>query len=178
MENPQGLWIGVEDEADNCSKIKTKSRKIELYIEEMEEWIKEIEPELEEKELSKNDKYPFILMAGRHIPENANTLMRKPDWNKGRRACTLALNPEDAKNLNIEDKEIVRISTEAGSAEIEAEITDDTRRGQVIIPHGFGLKYKGKEHGVNVNRLTKNTHRDRLAATPLHRFVRASIEKI
>lgn len=178
MEKPQGLWIGVEDEADNFSKIKTKSRKIELYIEEMEEWIKEIEPELEEKELSKNDKYPFILMAGRHIPENANTLMRKPDWNKGRRACTLALNPEDAKNLNIEDKEIVRISTEAGSAEIEAEITDDTRRGQVIIPHGFGLKYKGKEHGVNVNRLTKNTHRDRLAATPLHRFVRASIEKI
>jgi hypothetical protein len=31
--------------------------------------------------------------------------------------------------------------------------------------------YDGVKHGANVNLLTKNTHRDRVAATPLHRYV-------
>ena len=41
----------------------------------------------------------------------------------------------------------------------------------MVIPHGFGLVYEGKVYGANVNRLTKNTHRDHLAGTPLHRYV-------
>lgn len=45
------------------------------------------------------------------------------------------------------------------------------RKGQALIPHGFGLKYRGEVYGINVNRLTKNTLRDRIAATPLHRYV-------
>jgi hypothetical protein len=31
---------------------------------------------------------------------------------------------------------------------------------------------------VNVNYLTKNTHRDFLAATPLHRYVPCRVERI
>jgi hypothetical protein len=34
----------------------------------------------------------------------------------------------------------------------------------------------GETYGVNVNQLTKNTHRDRIAATPLHRYVPCRIE--
>ena len=30
---------------------------------------------------------------------NANTGMRDPAWNKARRACTLAMNPSDQRNL-------------------------------------------------------------------------------
>lgn len=41
-----------------------------------------------------------------------------------------------------------------------------------------GLRYRGKVHGINVNRLTKNTRRDRLAATPLHRYVPCRFEKV
>jgi len=57
-------------------------------------------------------------------------------------------------------------------------VTDATRKGQVLIPHGFGLVQNGKTYGVNVNRLTKNTYRDRLAATPLHRYVPCRVEKV
>jgi len=46
----------------------------------------------------------------------------------------------------------------------------------VMIPHGFGLEYEGEVYGANVNRLTKNTHRDQLAGTPLHRFVPCRVE--
>ncbi len=177
LENRSGLWIGKIDE-DNMLQLRTKDKKINLYIPEMEEWLTEITPEAEEKDLAPAPDYPFILHAGRHKPENANNLMRKPDWNKGRRTSTLAMNPDDAQRLGAIDGEFVKVSTEAASEEIELEVSNEVRVGQVLIPHGFGLKYAGLVHGVNVNRLTRNTHRDRLAATPLHRYVPCRVEKL
>ncbi len=55
---------------------------------------------------------------------------------------------------------MVKVITEAGEENIEVEVTEDARKGQVIIPHGFGLVYNGVKYGANVNRLTKNTNRD------------------
>jgi anaerobic selenocysteine-containing dehydrogenase len=57
------------------------------------------------------------------------------------------------------------------------EETDAVRKGQVIIPHGFGLNYNGKIHGINVNLLTKNTDRDPLAGTPYHRYIPCRVEE-
>lgn len=177
LANPSGLWIGKIDE-NNMSLLQTKDKKINVHIAELAEWLAEITPENEEKALAPDPDYPFILNAGRHKPENANTLMRKPDWNKGRRTSTLAMHPEDAARLGAIDGEFVKVTTEAASEKLELEISDAVRVGQILIPHGFGLKYAGLVHGVNVNRLTKNTHRDRLAATPLHRHVPCRVETI
>lgn len=90
----------------------------------------------------------------------------------------MAIHPDDAAALGVVDGETVRVATQAGATEVEAEISEEVRRGQVLIPHGFGLVYRGKAHGVNVNTLTKNTHRDALAATPLHRYVPCRVERI
>ena len=57
------------------------------------------------------------------------------------------------------------------------EVTGEARKGQVIIPHGFGLVYDGVKHGANVNRLTKNTNRDFLG-TPMHRYVPCRVEAL
>jgi anaerobic selenocysteine-containing dehydrogenase len=54
-------------------------------------------------------------------------------------------------------------------------VSEQVRRGMILIPHGFGLLYDDKVYGINVNRLTKNTHRDPLG-TPLHRFVPCRVE--
>ena len=177
LKNASGLWLGKAG-ADNMAQLRTKDHKINLHIPEMEEWLTEITPETEEKALTPDPDYPFVLNAGRHKPENANNLMRKPDWNKGRRTSTLAMNPNDAERLGIIDGEFVKVTTEAASVEIELEVSDEIREGQVLIPHGFGLKYAGLVSGINVNRLTRNTHRDRLAATPIHRYVPCRVEKI
>jgi anaerobic selenocysteine-containing dehydrogenase len=142
----------------------------------MRDWVEEIDAESEAKALEPDPDYPLLLMAGRHMDMNANTLMRDPSWNKDRRACTLAMSPKDAEALGLVDGQMVRICTEAGEVEIEVEVTKGTRPGQVIIPHGFGMEYGGQVYGVNVNRLTKNTHRDRMAATPLHRYVPCRVE--
>jgi anaerobic selenocysteine-containing dehydrogenase len=147
-----------------------------VHIPEMADWIGSITPESEEEALRPDPDYPLVLQAGRHMSTNANTLMRDPAWNEGKRACTLAMHPLDASSLNITDGQMVRVITEAGEVTIEAEITEATRKGQVLIPHGFGMVHLGKAYGANVNRLTKNTYRDKFAGTPLHRYVPCRIE--
>ncbi len=57
-------------------------------------------------------------------------------------------------------------------------LSESARKKQVVIPHGFGLVHEGKTCGINVNKLAKNTNRDFLAATPLHRYAPCRIETI
>ncbi len=178
LDHPEGLILGSVDMEKNMERVRHADGKIDVHIPELSQWVQGIDAESEEKALEGDKTYPFILMAGRHMDMNANTLMRDPDWNKGKRACTLAMNPDDAEFLGLSDTQMVKIITEAGEAEIELEVTGMARAGQVIIPHGFGLDFQGKTYGVNVNQLTKNTHRDKIAGTPLHRYVPCRVEAV
>ncbi len=175
IDHPEGTWVGQIDPEKNLDQIPAEDGRICLLIPELLEELREIESEREEAALAMKSDFPLVLMAGRHISTNANTLMRNPAWNEGKRACTLAMHPVDAEALHLKDGQRVRITTEAGFEEIELEVTDTARKGHVVIPHGFGLVYEGKPYGVNVNRLTKNTNRDRFG-TPMHRFVPCRVE--
>jgi anaerobic selenocysteine-containing dehydrogenase len=177
MDHPEGLWIGREDPDKNLEHLQTEDGKINLLIPELFDELRNIDAATEEEALIPDPAFPFILMAGRHFSMNANTLMRNPVWNQGKRACTLTMHPADAAALDMTDGQRVRVTTEAGEAEIEMEITDTARKGHVVIPHGFGMVYDGKAYGVNVNRLTKNTHRDWLG-TPMHRYVPCRVEAL
>lgn len=176
LDHPEGLWIGRSDTENNMKLLRTEDGRLDIRFPEMAEWIRSIDARSEAEAVSAKGQWPFILMAGRHMDMNANTLMRDPTWNKGRRACSLAMNPADAEKLGFQDGQMVRIITEAGEAAIELQVTAATRPGLVIIPHGFGLEYRGHQYGVNVNSLTKNTHRDPLAGTPYHRYVPCRVE--
>jgi anaerobic selenocysteine-containing dehydrogenase len=178
LDHPEGIWIGRCDPEKNLEVLRTEDGKINIEYPEMRDWIAGITPEAESRALDQNGQWPFVLLAGRHMDYNANTLMRDPSWNQGKRACTLAMHPDDARSHGFEDGQIVRAVTEAGEETIELQVTGATRRGMVIIPHGFGLEYDGKVYGANVNRLTKNTHRDQFAATPLHRYVPCRVEAV
>lgn len=175
LDHPEGLWVGRSD-PDNFREVKTPDGRIQLFIPELATWVQGITPESEEQALVPHPEFPLVLLAGRHARTNANTLMRNPEWNEGLRAGTLLMHPDDARDLGLEDGRQVRIATEAGEETVELEVTESARKGQVVMQHGFGLRYDGKVHGANVNRLTKNTHRDRLAATPLHRYVPCRVE--
>lgn len=177
IDHPEGVLVGIQDIGKNLGRVATKDGRIRLYTAEAEDWIKEISPNVEEKRLKTDAEFPLILMAGRHMDMNANTGMRDPAWNEGRRACTLAINPSDAETLGIVDKQMVRVITEAGEEKIEVEVTTDARKGQVIIPQGFGLVCDGVKYGANVNRLTKNTNRD-FVGTPMHRYVPCRVEAV
>jgi anaerobic selenocysteine-containing dehydrogenase len=177
IDHPEGVLVGIRDPEKNLGRLATKSGRIQLYASEVKDWIREVNPADEEERLKSDDEFPLILMAGRHMDMNANTSMRDPAWNKGRRPCTLAMNPADAEKLRLTDGQIVKVITEAGEETIEVEVTEAARKGQVIIPHGFGLVYDGVKYGANVNRLTKNTHRDQFG-TPIHRYVPCRVEAV
>ncbi len=177
LDHPEGIWVGRIDPEDNFAQVKTGDGKINLLIPELLDELKTIEAGSEEAALKLPAEFPLILMAGRHTDKNANTLMRDPAWNEGKRPCTLAMHPDDAAALNLKDGQQVRVTTEAGTEEVELEITDTARRGHVVIPHGFGLVYNNIKYGANVNRLTKNTNRDQFG-TPIHRYVPCRVEAI
>ena len=177
LDHPEGIWVGRIDPENNFSEIKTEDGKINLNIPELLEELQSAEAQREEAMLVMPSQYPLILMAGRHTSMNANTMMRDPAWNEGKRACTLAMHPDDAAALNLKDGQQVRVTTEAGSEEIELEITETAHQGHVVIPHGFGMVYNGVKYGANVNRLTKNTHRDQFC-TPMHRYVPCRVEAL
>jgi len=175
VDTPQGLWVGQADPEANLAHLPTPSGKIELFIPELSDQAYALDPAREAADLALPQDFPLVLNAGRHMDTNANTLMRDPEWNRGKRACTVALSPEDAEALELQDGQTVRVTTAAGSETGELQVSVQVRRGMVLIPHGFGLIYDGKVFGFNVNRLTMNTHRDPLG-TPLHRYVPCRVE--
>ena len=175
LGHPEGIVIAKIPEQDNLNSLRTPDKKIHLHIEEMESWMGEIAPDKEEQSL-KNDVFPFVLVAGRHFPYTANTIMRDPEWNSRKQRCTLLMNEEDLRALGIQDGAEVWVTTEASRVKVPVEVSDIAPPGTVVLPHGFGLVHGGETYGVNVNQLTKNTHRDRIAATPLHRYVPCRME--
>lgn len=177
MEHPEGTWIGQCDPDDNLAQVRTPDGKLQVHIPEMEEWVRSIDASSEEEALRGDAQFPLILQAGRHDDTNANTLMRDPAWNRGRRVGTLVMHPEDAADLDLVDGQQVQVSTEAGSVSAELQLSASIRRGVVAMPHGFGLDYEGQTVGANVNRLTKSTHRDPVAGTPLHRYIRCRVDR-
>jgi anaerobic selenocysteine-containing dehydrogenase len=175
VDHPEGIWVGRIDPEQNLSHLQTEDGRVNLFIPELLDELKAVDAEREEAALVPDPRFPLVLMAGRHISMNANTLMRNPSWNEGRRDCTLAMHPVDAEALKLTDGQMVRVTTEAGSEEIELEVTDTAYKGHVVIPHGFGMVYDGKKYKANVNRLTKNTNRDWFG-TPIHRYVPCRVE--
>ncbi len=175
VDNPQGLWVGEADDDAPMKAVKTPSGKIEIHIPELAEKAQVLTPESEAQDLALSKEFPLILCAGRHFRYNINSLMRNPAWNRGKRDCTVAMHPSDAERLNLSDGARAQITTEAGTVTLDVEITDTAAPGMVLIPHGFGYTFEGRIHGVNVNLLTRNTHRDPIG-TPLHRYVPCRIE--
>jgi len=177
LDTPQGIWIGEVDRKDLWSGMKTETGRIELYIPELESRAKALDAHSEAAGLQMPADFPLILNAGRHSRYVANTLMRNPEWNGDKRACTIAVNAEDAALMGITDGQQVRVTTEAGSEVGELEVSEQVRKGSVLIPHGFGLDCDGAVYGINANRLTRSTNRDPLG-TPLHRYVPCRLEAV
>lgn len=176
LDHPEGLWVGKVDETKNLEGVKTPSGKIEMVIPEFMAFLGAMDAESEKADLEPSGAFPMILNAGRHRMTVMNTQMRNPEWIAGKRGCTIAIHPKEAAKLGLQDQDPAKVVTEAGSAVGELEVTEAVREGMVLIPHGFGLIYDGKKTGINVNDLTKNTHRDPIG-TPLHRFVPCRLER-
>ena len=177
--HPEGAIIGMND-PENMLKnhIRTKDGKFHTWCREIDEYMKRITPEAEEEALKLQGGCNMILSAGRHSDDGMNASMRNPATYKFRQPYTLAMNPEDAKELGFENGQMVSVTTKAGRLEIPVEYTWQTSRGYCMIPHHFGYTFEGKKVGEHCNVLTSHEDLEELTGNPVWRYTPCRVEAI
>jgi anaerobic selenocysteine-containing dehydrogenase len=103
----------------------------------------------------------LVLVSRRHLRSNNSWMHNVPVLVKGKDRCTLLVHPDDAVRHGVADGGLVRVSSEAGSLVVTAEVSDGIKPGVVSLPHGWGHGKPGSqlavanEHpGVNTNELS------------------------
>jgi anaerobic selenocysteine-containing dehydrogenase len=67
---------------------------------------------------------------------------------KGKDRCTLLIHPDDARRVGVSDGQLARVTSEAGSVEVAAEVSDEMMPGVVSLPHGWGHDKDGTRLSV------------------------------
>lgn len=167
LNKRSGTLISSHEFKDMWSFIRHKDGLIHLEIPEMlEEW----RALRQEKPLG--PEYPFILVAGERRSYNANTIFRNPAWRRVDPHGAMRLHPEDAAALGIADGGKAICASARGELEVVVEIDDSIRRGVVMLPHGYGMRYKDNvPAGPELNRITSSAHCDPFTRTPYHKYV-------
>jgi formate dehydrogenase major subunit len=115
--------------------------------------------------------YPFILTTGRCIWQwHTGTMTRRSkDLEAEEPTGWIEINPEDAKQLGIKDKEMVRAMTRRGQVDVPARVTGDIMKGVMFMPFHY------KECAANV--LTNNAL-DPIAKIPEFKACAVKVQKI
>ncbi len=118
--------------------------------------------------LMPSDEYPFLLVNYRLLEHRNSGSMTRiiPELLRISPEPWVSINPEDAKDIGIEDGKIVRIRSRRGEARVKAKITDEVPRGVVAMPYHF------KE----TNALTPSCGYDKTTKIPNFKGIPVAIE--
>ncbi|MCF6298211.1 MAG: molybdopterin oxidoreductase family protein, partial [Flavobacteriaceae bacterium] len=183
-ENPHGIDLG---ELKSClpERLFTKDKKIELAPVEFVQDLNRLKNQLAEWKNNSNGSYNFSLIGRRHLRSNNSWMHNVTRLIKGIERCTLLINPEDAKILNIINQQNVTVSSKVGSLKIPIEISSEMMEGVVSIPHGWGHNYNGssmhiakKNAGVSINDLTDPNKIDFLTGNADFSGTKVKIERV
>lgn len=127
--------------------------------------------------------YPLSLVNGQRRSHNANQILRPPAWRRTDPDGALRARTDDLDAVGTADGEWVAVVTRTGRIVVRAEIDDSLRRGQVALPHGYGMSvpdgHGGRvTHGPRINLITDVTDRDPIAGTPHHKDVAVRLERV
>ncbi len=112
----------------------------------------------------------FRLIGRRNVATNNSWMHQFAKLSRSRLVrCTVMINDTDAKRLDVEDGEMVRVISRVDQIELPAEVTDAMMQGVLSIPHGFGHTRAGTrirnaeaKPGVSVNDITDHLRVDAL----------------
>jgi anaerobic selenocysteine-containing dehydrogenase len=127
----------------------------------------------------------LLLVGRRHLRSNNSWMHNSTRLVKGRPRHQLLMNPADLKERSLADGSLVRVSSDAGSVEVEVAASEDMMPGVVSLPHGFGhgrpgvrLSVASKVAGVSVNDVTDTALVDELAGTAALNGVPVTVEAV
>jgi anaerobic selenocysteine-containing dehydrogenase len=165
LDRPEGTLVTRHEFEDTWSFIRHPDGKIHLDVPEMLAALRALasEPDIQ---------YPLVVIAGDRRAYNANQIYRDPAWRKVDPDGALRLHPDDAQALGLRDGSRALCSSNTGQVEVTIALDDALRRGVAVLPHGYGMRYRGGDPiGPQINRLTAAEHCDPLARTPFHKHV-------
>jgi anaerobic selenocysteine-containing dehydrogenase len=177
LSGRSGALLSTHRHEDTWSFVRHDDGRIHLAIPELLAQVRDLgsEPDAPDGDL------PMVLVAGERRSYNANTIFRDPAWRKQDPDGALRVHPADAARLGLSSGAAARVTSRRGVVEVRVKVCDTVREGMVTLPHGYGTDYPGdggerRRAGPAVNDLTEAGHRDPIAATPLHKFVRVRVE--
>ncbi|MCB8945984.1 MAG: molybdopterin oxidoreductase family protein [Ardenticatenaceae bacterium] len=111
----------------------------------------------------------LALIGRRHLRSNNSWMHNSERLVKGKDRCTLLMHPDDAEARQMEDGQIVTVSSRVGQVQLRLEVSETMMPGVVSIPHGWGhgrdgvqLQVAQQHAGVSLNDLTDEQQVDAL----------------
>ncbi|HEY7279984.1 MAG TPA: molybdopterin dinucleotide binding domain-containing protein, partial [Actinomycetota bacterium] len=80
----------------------------------------------------------LVLIGRRQLRSNNSWMHNLRALSGGSNTCRLQIHPDDAARFGVEDGKPARVTSAAGSVDVEVEVTDALRPGVVSLPHGWG----------------------------------------
>ena len=175
LTSPSGFAFSRHDH-DEIWQLVERDR-IQLAVPEMLDWMARLDPAAERPDPD----HPFSLVSGQRRSHNANQILRPPAWRKTDPDGALRVHPADLADLAVDAGGWVAVVTPTGRIVVRAEEDGSMRRGQVALPHGFGMSYPDGRggrvtNGPRINEITAAADRDPIAGTPHHKDVPVRLE--
>jgi anaerobic selenocysteine-containing dehydrogenase len=145
-ENPHGIDLGALQPRIPES-LRTPSGKIELAPPELSGDTARLRASLERRRNGE-----MVLIGRRHLRSNNSWMHNLPTLAGGAKRCTMQIHPFDAERFGVKDGADARVSNEAGTIDVVAEVTDAIMRGVVSIPHGWSAVDGGVRASVAAER--------------------------
>jgi predicted molibdopterin-dependent oxidoreductase YjgC len=117
-----------------------------------------------------DDEYPMYLTTGRVIYQyHTGTMSMKTDGlNEGAPECFVEISPEDAREYDLEDRNMARIASRRGSINARVNVSERAVAGTIFIPFHYAESA--------ANKLT-NAALDPIAKIPEYKVCAVRIEK-
>ncbi len=150
-DNPDGLDFGPM-----VSKVRQVLRTPSGKVEVAPEYVISDIPRLLERLDRPADS--LVLTSRRHLRSNNSWMHQVDTLVGGSNRCTLLMNPKDAARCGVLDRELVRVTSEAGCVDVELQVSDEMMAGVVSLPHGWGHTVSGAQAGVDPAHAGVNTN--------------------
>jgi len=178
-DKPHGIDLGPL-QPQLAEQLCTKDGLVDCLPDVIPADVKRLEDDL-------NETRDSLLMIGRRHVRDCNSWMHNSHrLTKGKARWQLYVNPQDLSERNINDGEVVSISSRVGELQVEVKSTDEMMQGVVSLPHGWGhssregveMEIANQQQGVNCNDLTDEKYYDRISGNAALNGVAVEVKKI
>jgi anaerobic selenocysteine-containing dehydrogenase len=176
LANPSGLAFTKHEYAEVWQLMRHD--RVHLAVPELLSWLESLDPERDRADPD----YPLSLINGQRRRHNANQILRPPGWRRSDPDGALHVRTDDLSSVAAAAGDWVAIVSRVGRIVVRAEIDDTLRKGQVALPHGFGMSVPDGRggrvvHGPRINVITDANDRDPIAGTPHHKDMPVRLER-